>query len=205
MRLRSATLLLVKHQVFKLIRLLILHAGRLRGQAAARSLNYPLSGGSAADYYRMATSPGGFGTFYAADGGRVPTDLNINGEPHQLSYINQEEADLLRSMGGSGQNVYGIPAYYDASNDGGDAAGPAGGGVGASNDGGDAAGPAGGGVGASNDGGDAAGPAGVSDMGVGGYSDAQAVISAPPPDIGMLGRGVTGLFGLSPKGFSSKS
>jgi hypothetical protein len=179
-----------------------LAAGRLRGQAAARSLNYPLSGGSAADYYRMATSPGGFGTFYAADGGRVPTDLNINGEPHQLSYINQEEADLLRSMGGSGQNVYGIPAYYDASNDGGDAAGPAGGGVGDSNDGGDAAGPAGGGVGASNDGGDAAGPAGVSDMGVGGYSDAQAVISAPPPDIGMLGRGVTGLFGLSPKGFT---
>jgi hypothetical protein len=179
-----------------------LAAGRLRGQAAARSLNYPLSGGSAADYYRMATSPGGFGTFYAADGGRVPTDLNINGEPHQLSYINQEEADLLRSMGGSGQNVYGIPAYYDASNDGGDAAGPAGGGVGDSNDGGDAAGPAGGGVGASNDGGDAAGPAGVSDMGVGGYSDAQAPISAPPPDIGMLGRGVMGLFGLSPKGFT---
>ena len=162
-----------------------LDAGRLRGQAAARSLNYPLSGGSAADYYRMATSPGGFGTFYAADGGRVPTDLNINGEPHQLSYINQEEADLLRSMGGSGQNVYGIPAYYDASNDGGDAAGPAGGGVGDS-----------------NDGGDAAGPAGVSDMGVGGYSDAQAPISAPPPDIGMLGRGVMGLFGLSPKGFT---
>jgi hypothetical protein len=179
-----------------------LDAGRLRGQAAARSLNYPLSGGSAADYYRMATSPGGFGTFYAADGGRVPTDLNINGEPHQLSYINQEEADLLRSMGGSGQNVYGIPAYYDASNDGGDAAGPAGGGVGDSNDGGDAAGPAGGGVDASNDGGDAAGPAGVSDMGVGGYSDAQAPISAPPPDIGMLGRGVMGLFGLSPKGFT---
>jgi hypothetical protein len=162
-----------------------LDAGRLRGQAAARSLNYPLSGGSAADYYGMATSPGGFGTFYAADGGRVPTDLKINGEPHQLSYINQEEADLLRSMGGSGQNVYGIPAYYDASNDGGDAAGPAGGGVGDS-----------------NDGGDAAGPAGVSDMGLGGYSDAQAAISAPPPDIGMLGRGVTGLFGLSPKGFT---
>jgi hypothetical protein len=49
-----------------------LASGRLRGQAAARSLNYPLSGGSAADYYRMATSPGGFGTFYAADGGQVP-------------------------------------------------------------------------------------------------------------------------------------
>lgn len=120
-----------------------LRSGRLRGQAAARSLNYPPSGSTSSQYYSMATSPSGFGTFYAADGGRVPTDLNINGEPHQLSYINQDEADLLRSMGGSGQNVYGIPAYYDASNDGGDAAGPAGGGVGASNDGGDAAGPAG--------------------------------------------------------------
>jgi hypothetical protein len=119
-----------------------LEAGRRRGRAAARSLNYPPSGSTGSQYYGMATSPGGFGTFYAADGGRVPTDLNINGEPHQLSYINQEEADLLRSMGGSGQNVYGIPAYYDASNDGGDAAGPAGGGVGDSNDGGDAAGPA---------------------------------------------------------------
>jgi hypothetical protein len=56
-----------------------LDAGRLRGQAAARSLNYPLSGGSAADYYRMATSPGGFGTFLAADGGQVP---NPYGDPY---------------------------------------------------------------------------------------------------------------------------
>ena len=89
-----------------------LDAGRLRGQAAARGLNYPPSGGSAADYYGMATSPGGFGTFYAADGGRVPTDLNINGEPHQLSYINQDEAAVLRGMGGAGRDVMGVPAYF---------------------------------------------------------------------------------------------
>jgi hypothetical protein len=49
-----------------------LEAGRRRGRAAARGLNYPPSGGSAADYYGMATSPGGFGTFYAAEGGSVP-------------------------------------------------------------------------------------------------------------------------------------
>ena len=56
-----------------------LEAGRRRGRAAARSLNYPPSGGSAADYYGMATSPGGFGTFYAADGGQVP---NPYGDPY---------------------------------------------------------------------------------------------------------------------------
>ena len=188
-----------------------LEAGRRRGRAAARSLNYPPSGGTAADYYSMATSPGGFGTFLAADGGRVPTDLNINGQPHQLSYINQNEADLLRSLGGAGQNVMGIPAYFDA-------------GEGTASEG---AADDGSGVGAAADGSDSAPGAG---MGLGGYSDAQAAavadamdaaigtdaatmgvgssqtvaapISAAPPDIGMLGRGAMGLVGLSPQGFS---
>ena len=60
-----------------------LRAGRLRGQAAARGLNYPPSGGSAADYYGMATSPGGFGTFYAADGGQVPDPYgDTYGDPY---------------------------------------------------------------------------------------------------------------------------
>jgi hypothetical protein len=44
-----------------------LEAGRRRGRAAARSLNYPPSGSTGSQYYGMATSPGGFGTFYAAD------------------------------------------------------------------------------------------------------------------------------------------
>jgi len=48
-----------------------LEGGRRRGRAAARGLNYPPSGSSGADYYGMATSPGGFGTFYAATGGPV--------------------------------------------------------------------------------------------------------------------------------------
>ena len=49
-----------------------LEAGRRRGRAAARSLNYPPSGSTGSQYYGMATSPGGFGTFLAADGGQVP-------------------------------------------------------------------------------------------------------------------------------------
>ena len=43
---------------------------------------------------------------------QVPTNPTINDQPHQLSYINDEEAGLLRSLGGSGQEFYGIPAYY---------------------------------------------------------------------------------------------
>ena len=38
--------------------------------------------------------------------------ININGEPHQLSYINSDEASLLKQLGGSGRNVNGVPAYF---------------------------------------------------------------------------------------------
>jgi hypothetical protein len=48
-----------------------LEEGRRLGRESARSLNYPPSGMMGSDYYRMATSPGGFGTFYAATGGSV--------------------------------------------------------------------------------------------------------------------------------------
>jgi len=41
----------------------------------------------------------------------IPKNTTINGQPHQLSYINPEEATLLKSMGGSGRIVNGIPAY----------------------------------------------------------------------------------------------
>ena len=37
--------------------------------------------------------------------------MNIGGEPHRLSYINSDEASLLRQLGGSGQPVNGVPAY----------------------------------------------------------------------------------------------
>jgi hypothetical protein len=124
----------------------------------------------------MATSPGGFGTFYAADGGRVPTDLNINGEPHELSYINQEEADLLRSLGGAGRDVYGIPSYY-----GGHGAGEGTSSEGATGAGEDSGTGDGAGAGADAGGGGAAG------MGVGGYSDAQA--AAVTAGLGAMGIG----------------
>jgi len=193
-----------------------LEAGRRRGEAAARGLNYPPSGGTAADYYRMATSPGGFGTFYAADGGRVPKDVDINGQPHQLSYINQEEANLLKNLGGSGREVFGIPAYLMGGEEGmgadGESNGTADGmGVGGYSDAQAAAvtdsmtamadmasvgmDPMGV-VGNVNDPGQAA------TMGVGASQNLSVPINAPPPNIGMLGRGAMGLFGLSQKGFS---
>tara|TARA_R110002110_G_scaffold28643_2_gene102745 strand:+ start:1883 stop:3016 length:1134 start_codon:yes stop_codon:yes gene_type:complete len=44
----------------------------------------------------------------------IQESMNIGGEPHRLSYINSDEASLLKQLGGSGQLVNGIPAYIDA-------------------------------------------------------------------------------------------
>ena len=41
----------------------------------------------------------------------IQESMNIGGEPHRLSYINSDEASLLRQLGGSGQLVNGIPAF----------------------------------------------------------------------------------------------
>jgi len=41
----------------------------------------------------------------------VQNSLNINGQPHRLAYINPSEENLLKSLGGSGEKVNGIPAY----------------------------------------------------------------------------------------------
>jgi hypothetical protein len=43
----------------------------------------------------------------------VQNSLNINGQPHRLAYINPNEEDLLKSLGGSGRKIDGIPAYYE--------------------------------------------------------------------------------------------
>jgi len=43
----------------------------------------------------------------------VPQERMINNQPHQLSYINPQEAKLLKDLGGSGRRVDGIPAYFD--------------------------------------------------------------------------------------------
>ena len=42
----------------------------------------------------------------------VPKERMINDQPHELSYINPQEAGLLKALGGSGRRVDGIPAYY---------------------------------------------------------------------------------------------
>jgi len=47
----------------------------------------------------------------------VQNSLNINGQPHRLAYINPNEEDLLKSLGGSGRKIDGIPAYYDPGDD----------------------------------------------------------------------------------------
>ena len=43
----------------------------------------------------------------------APRQTVINGQPHMLSYINPEEAQLLKDRGGSGRpSIAGIPAFY---------------------------------------------------------------------------------------------
>lgn len=41
-----------------------------------------------------------------------PRRTTIKGQKHLLAYITPEEADILKAMGGSGEKVHGIPAYY---------------------------------------------------------------------------------------------
>ena len=56
---------------------------------------------------------GGLPTIYREDGGTtVPKERMINDQPHQLSYINPQEAGLLQALGGSGRRVDGIPSYF---------------------------------------------------------------------------------------------
>ena len=43
----------------------------------------------------------------------APRQTVINGQPHMLSYINPQEAQLLKRLGGSGSpTIAGIPAFY---------------------------------------------------------------------------------------------
>ena len=64
-------------------------------------------------------SQGGLPTIYREDGGTtIPKERMINDQPHQLSYINPEEAGLLQALGGSGRKVDGIPSYYYSMDDG---------------------------------------------------------------------------------------
>ena len=65
---------------------------------------------------------GGLPMIYREDGGTtIPKERMINDQPHQLSYINPEEAGLLQALGGSGRKVDGVPSYFwsDDTGDGG--------------------------------------------------------------------------------------
>ena len=60
-------------------------------------------------------SQGGLPTIYREAGGglsTIPKERMINNQPHQLSYINPQEAGLLQALGGSGRRVDGIPSYF---------------------------------------------------------------------------------------------
>lgn len=46
-----------------------------------------------------------------------PRRTNVRGQPHMLAYINQEEASLLKALGGAGKPVHGVPAFYDEGDD----------------------------------------------------------------------------------------
>jgi hypothetical protein len=48
-----------------------------------------------------------------AEGGMVPKQAMIGGEPHRLAYVNPNEEKLLKAAGGAGVPSYGnIPAYF---------------------------------------------------------------------------------------------
>ena len=53
---------------------------------------------------------------YRKEGGlsSINEPININGQPHNLAWINPDEASVLRDMGGSGRKIEGIPAYFYA-------------------------------------------------------------------------------------------
>ena len=54
----------------------------------------------------------GNGIMGYASGGGVPRQTEIRDEPHMLAYINPEEAQLLKDLGGTGEpGPGGIPAY----------------------------------------------------------------------------------------------
>lgn len=47
----------------------------------------------------------------------APKKTTIKGQPHELAYINDAEQGLLMALGGSGEMVNGVPAYFDGLGD----------------------------------------------------------------------------------------
>ena len=75
-----------------------------------QKLNQNISGGSVfRNAYDQASN-----IMYRAGGGGLEglrESIDINGQPHNLAYINPTEANLLKVLGGSGQKVNGVPAF----------------------------------------------------------------------------------------------
>jgi hypothetical protein len=94
------------------------------------------------------------------DGGAVtvPKTSDVRGMPHKLAYITEEEAGILKALGGTGEMHNGIPSYRPAGDTGAVAAGT-------SSSSGSGNGNGGGGANNSNNGGTAFGVDGVSATG----------------------------------------
>jgi hypothetical protein len=142
----------------------------------------------------------------------VQNSLNINGQPHRLAYINPNEEDLLKSLGGSGRKIDGIPAYDDSVDGGSDQGGPGPGGPGEDSDP-DSGDTTGQGFGDPDDPGsfgmdpmgvvgDVTDPGQNNSMGLGSNQNAQVSFNTPGPSKGMVGRAALGFVGLTDKGFN---
>ena len=89
------------------------------GSFAPHVMNQPFMGGalqqgfpSYSMHRQGAFNPFGGRLKFFEDGGEVPRQAEISGQPHMLAYINPEEERLLRGLGGSGNpGPGGIPAY----------------------------------------------------------------------------------------------
>ena len=91
---------------------------------AMKPMGAPNMGGGAPQLGRQAPVGGGIGSAPMgvasntnavrgfADGGSVPRQTDIAGQPHYLAYINPEEGDILKGLGGAeAPGPGGIPSY----------------------------------------------------------------------------------------------
>ena len=90
-------------------------AQRVTGTRLEDILNDIYGSGKGSELLSLAQSGGGIAS--------LQKNININGQPHQLSYINPSEENLLKQLGGSGEKVNGIPAYMMSGDNSGNAAG----------------------------------------------------------------------------------
>ena len=80
------------------------------------SMPMPSSGGLDDTYMSLSQRRNALPMMSREQGGglkSIPRERMIGDQPHQLSYINEEEAGLLKALGGSGRKVDGIPAYVE--------------------------------------------------------------------------------------------